>query len=94
HETHYDSLEQSIDILLKEPEPEIDADFETEMTQRAVDLEATPEDASLEDKKDPVLDRLDALRAKRDAQEANGPLISDDLRKRLKTGVTEPQLPE
>ena len=83
-----------LDVLLEEPEPEIDAELETELTQRGSTLNQTPEAPTTEEQQDPLLDRLDALRAKRAEQAGSDPIISDELRERMTGGITAPTIPE
>lgn len=83
-----------LDILLKAPEPEIDAETEAELTQRNADLAQTPSGATAQETADPILDRLDALRAKQAEQSAAAPEISDALRARMDAGITAPAIPE
>lgn len=83
--------------LLDAPEATITDEVEDELTNRRDDLTATPQAPSTADSdpaKDPLQNRLDALREKRDAEADNDPIIDDALRKRLETGITAPTLPE
>lgn len=83
-----------LEILLKEPEATITDEVETDLTTRREDLQDTPAGQDATEAKDPVLDRLDALRAQRDAQAQSQPIIDDELRKRMEGGITAPIEPE
>lgn len=83
-----------LDVLLDEPEAEIDAEMQKDLTKRNRVLGRTDSAETLEDEQDPLLDRLDALRAKRDEEAVNDPAISDELRKRMEAGITAPRVPE
>ncbi|MGH1578677.1 hypothetical protein [Planktotalea sp.] len=82
------------ETLLKEPEPSITDEVEEDLTTRRDDLLDTPDADDLEEAKDPVLDRIDALRKRRDEQTTSDPIIDDELRKRLEGGITPPTEPE
>ncbi len=85
-----------LDVLLKEPEATITDDVQDDLTARRDDLQdtPTPSSESTDQANDPVLDRLDALSARRDAQASNDPIIDDELRKRMEGGITPPTIPE
>ena len=85
-----------LDILLKEPEATITDEVEDDLTSRRDTLQSTPvaSAAQTEMANDPMLDRLDALRARRKAQTAADPIIDDALRKRMEGGINPPTLPE
>jgi len=83
-----------MDTLLEEPEAEIDKAMQRKLTKRSRKLGRTDEADTLEDSDDPLLDRLDALRARRDNEAINDPVISDELRARMEAGVTAPAVPE
>lgn len=79
-----------MDVLLKEPEPAITDELQSDLTTRRDDLLATPTAADAEQRNDPVLDRLDALRAQQAAREQADALIDDELRKRMEDGIKPP----
>jgi hypothetical protein len=88
------------DILLKDPVPTITGDVETELTTRNADLTARTAAPALAaasgtplPQTDPLLDRLDALRAKRNAI-GQTTVIDDALRARIDAGITAPTVPE
>lgn len=83
-----------LEDLLNEPEATITDEVETNLTTRRDDLAETPDAQDLEDAQDPVLDRLDALRAKRETDAGSDPIIDEDLRKRLEGGITPPTIAE
>ena len=85
-----------LDILLKEPEATITDEVEDNLTSRRDTLQDTPvvSSAQAEKANDPVLDRLDALNARLEAQAAADPIIDDALRKRMEGGINPPTLPE
>lgn len=83
-----------LEVLLKEPEATITDEIETELTTRRDDLNATPQAADAEDTNDPVLNRIDALRARQEEKAANDPIIDEKLRKRMEDGIKPPTLPE
>lgn len=83
-----------IEELLKEPEASITDEVQDDLTTRRDDLLETPAAEGSEDTKDPVLDRIDALRARRDAEAASDPVIDEELRKRMETGISAPTVPE
>jgi hypothetical protein len=83
-----------MDVLLKEPEATITDDVETDLTTRRDDLLTTPDAQSAQDLKDPVLDRIDALRERSQANAQNGSIFDDELRKRLEGGITATTVPE
>lgn len=82
-----------VEELLKEPEPSITDETQNALTSRRDALLDTPDGDGVS-RKDPLLDRLDALRAKRDARVTGDPVIDDQLRKRMTEGVTVPIAPE
>lgn len=83
-----------LDELLTEPEPSITDEVQEELTTRRDDLLETPDAEDAEEAKDPVLDRIDALRKKREEQAQSDPVIDDELRKRMEGGITPPTVPE
>lgn len=83
-----------LSVLLEEPEATITDDVETDLTTRRDDLLTTPDGATVEETKDPLLERLDALRERREAEAAEGSIFDDELRKRLEGGITPPTVPE
>ena len=83
-----------IEELLIEPEATITSEVETDLTTRRDTLQETPEGADAEDAGDPVLDRIDALRERRDNEATNDPIIDDALRKRLEGGINPPTIAE
>ena len=82
-----------LEELLNAPEPTIDFELEVEMTERAVIQQGTPQATPPEDATDPIQNRLDALRAKRDDASANRETLNDAMRKRLEEGVQIPDAP-
>jgi len=85
-----------LDILLKEPEATITDEVEDDLTSRRNMLQSTPVASAAQTgmANDPVLDRLDALRARSKVQAAADPIIDDALRKRMEGGINPPTLPE
>ncbi|MEN8891501.1 hypothetical protein [Planktotalea arctica] len=81
-----------IEELLKEPEPSITGEVQEELTARRDDLQAAPTPGQNSD--DPMQNRIDALRARRDVQAASDPLLDADLRKRMERGINAPIAPE
>ncbi|MEP5154820.1 hypothetical protein [Planktotalea sp.] len=79
-----------LDELLEEPEPTITDELQDTLTTRRDDLLATPSGAD----SDPLLERLEALRKKRDEKLVADPEIDEELRKRLEGGITAPTEPE
>lgn len=87
------------DILLKDPEPSITGDVEAELTERNTSLNARIAEpaasaaAATLPQTDPLLDRLDALRAKRETVN-QAPVIDDALRARIDAGISAPTVTE
>ena len=79
-----------LEVLLKEPEPAITDDVQTDLTTRRDDLLSTPAGADADAANDPVLNRIDALRARQEAQAKNHPIIDEELRKRMESGIKPP----
>ncbi len=83
-----------LEELLKEPEPSITDELQSDLTTRRDDLLSAPGSSNAAASQDPVLDRIDALRAQRDEQAARDSIIDDALRKRMEAGITAPTVPE
>jgi hypothetical protein len=83
-----------VSVLLEEPEATITGEVETDLTTRRDDLLTTPDAETVEETKDPILNRLDALRERRQAEAAEGSIFDEELRKRLEGGITPPTVPE
>lgn len=86
-----------LEVLMEQPEPAITPELQTELTTRRDALNATPQAAEAvlrsdarTGSKDPLLNRLDALRAKQATHNENAPDIEDELRKRMEEGITPP----
>lgn len=77
-----------LEQLLKEPEPTITDEVQDTLTTRRDDLQSTPSGADPEG--DPLLERLQALRDKRDEKLEADPVIDETLRKRLEAGISAP----
>ncbi|WP_293448397.1 hypothetical protein [Planktotalea sp.] len=83
-----------LSVLLEESKATITDDVETDLTTRRDDLLTTPDGATVEETKDPLLERLDALHERREAEADEGSIFDDELRKRLEGGITPPTVPE
>ena len=79
-----------LEVLLKEPEATITDEVEAELTTRREDLQGTPVGVDAEDANDPVLNRIDQLRAQQQSNSANDPIIDDALRERMEGGIKPP----
>lgn len=78
-----------LDELLDAPEPTITEEVESDLTTRRDDLQTTPQALDAEAQNAPVLDRLDALRQKRDETDPRA-IFDEETRKRLESGITDP----
>ena len=83
-----------VEELLEEPEASITDEVQDDLTTRRDELLETPDAKDAEEAKDPVLDRIAALRKRRDEQAASDPVIDDELRKRMEGGISAPIVPE